>query len=239
MTTRTSRINSSRTVPTAPLPAIADGAPADVRGTLVAVHFRDERGFAIFSLQQADGARVRALGYLPPEITLQAVVRASGVWSRHAEFGWQVRVNTLELIDRLDRRGIVAFLVAYTTHLGPVRAAEAVERFGDRVFEVLRNSPEELCIIKGITPSRAKVIRASFATVATIADVDSWLRHIGLGKADARRVRETYGARPPGWFARTPTDSPTTSTASASSPPTACDSCSASRRRPPSVFTRP
>ena len=181
-------------MPTAPLPAIADGAPADVRGTLVAVHFRDERGFAIFSLQQADGARVRALGYLPPEITLQAVVRASGVWSRHAEFGWQVRVNTLELIDRLDRRGIVAFLVAYTTHLGPVRAAEAVERFGDRVFEVLRNSPEELCIIKGITPSRAKVIRASFATVATIADVDSWLRHIGLGKADARRVRETYGA---------------------------------------------
>src|ERR1700674_5984939 len=27
----------------------------------------------------------------------------------------------------------------------------------------------------------------------TIANVDSWLRHIGLGKADARRVREAYG----------------------------------------------
>src|SRR5438445_13283032 len=78
-------------------------------------------------------------------------------------------------------------------HLGPVRAAEAVERFGDRVFEVLRDSPEDLCVIKGITPSRARAVHASFAQVATIANVDSWLRHIGLGKADARRVREACG----------------------------------------------
>jgi len=148
-----------------PLPAFVAGAPADVRGTLVAVHFRDERGFAIFSLERPDGSRVRALGQLPAEITLQAVLRIAGTWSRHPEFGWQVRVNIFELIDRLDRRGIVSFLVAYTTHLGPVRAAEAVERFGDRVFEVLRNSPEDLCVIKGITPGRARVIRESFAQV--------------------------------------------------------------------------
>jgi exodeoxyribonuclease V alpha subunit len=83
--------------------------------------------------------------------------------------------------------------VAYTKHLGPVRAAEAVERFGDRVFEVLRDTPEVLCVIKGITPDRARAIRESFAAVATIADIDSWLRHIGLGRADARRVREAYG----------------------------------------------
>jgi exodeoxyribonuclease V alpha subunit len=181
------------TMTTTPSPAFVAGAPADVRGTLVAVHFRDERGFAIFSLEQPDGSRVRALGQLPAEITLQAVVRIGGIWTRHAEFGWQVRVNTFEMIDRLDRRGIVAFLVAYTMHLGPVRAAEAVERFGDRVFEVLRDSPEDLCVIKGISPNRARAIRESFAQVATIADVDSWLRHIGLGKADARRVREACG----------------------------------------------
>src|SRR6266511_1639315 len=178
---------------TTPLPTFVAGAQADARGTLVAVHFRDERGFAIFSLEQPDGSRARALGQLPPEITLQAVLRVGGIWTRHAEFGWQVRVNTFELIDRLDRRGIVAFLVSYTMHLGPIRAKEAVERFGDRVFEILRDSPEDLCVIKGITPNRARAIRESFAQVATIADVDSWLRHIGLGKADARRVREAYG----------------------------------------------
>ena len=169
------------------------GAQADVRGTLVAVHFRDERGFAIFSLEQADGSRIRALGYLPADITLRAVVRVGGTWTRHAQYGWQVQVKTFELVDHLDRRGVVAFLVAYTTHLGPVRAAEAVERFGDRVFEVIRDSPEDLCAIKGITLSRARAVHESFAQVATIANVDSWLRHIGLGKADARRVREAYG----------------------------------------------
>jgi exodeoxyribonuclease V alpha subunit len=178
---------------TMPLPAFEAGAAADVRGTLMAVHFRDEHGFAIFSLEQPDGVRVRALGHLPTDVTLRAVVRVAGTWMRHAQHGWQVRVNTFELIDHLDRRGVVAFLVAYTKHLGPVRAAEAVERFGDRVFEVLRDTPEQLCVIKGITAERARAVRDSFAEVATIANVDSWLRHIGLGKADARRVREAYG----------------------------------------------
>ncbi len=78
-------------------------------------------------------------------------------------------------------------------NLGPIRAAEAVERFGDRVFEVLHNSPEDLCVIKCITPERALAIRESFCAVASIANIDSWLRHVGLGKADARRVREAYG----------------------------------------------
>ena len=75
-----------------PLPAFVTGAPADVRGTLVAVHFRDERGFAIFSLEQPDGSRVRALGQLPAEITLQAVVRnerGSAVLE-----GWRNRLPT-------------------------------------------------------------------------------------------------------------------------------------------------
>src|SRR6266540_372016 len=192
--TRSSYPTTRPTAPVAmPLPTFVASAPADVRGTFVAVHFRDERGFAIFSLEQADGSRIRALGYLPPDVTLRAVVRVGGTWTRHARFGWQVQVKTVELVDHLDRRGVVAFLVAYTTHLGPVRAAEAVERFGDRVFEVIRERPEDLCAIKGITPARARMVHESFAQVATIANVDSWLRHIGLGKADARRVREAYG----------------------------------------------
>jgi exodeoxyribonuclease V alpha subunit len=178
---------------TLPLRSLLEGAPADVRGTLAAVHFRDERGFAIFSIEQTDGARVRALGHLPAEIGLRAVVRAGGTWTQHAHYGWQVQVRTLELIDHLDRRGVIAFLVAYTTHLGPVRAAVAVEQFGQRVFEVIREHPEELCVIKGITPDRAQTIHASFSAVASIANIDSWLRHIGLGKADARRVRQAYG----------------------------------------------
>jgi len=176
-----------------PLPTVYAGAQADVRGTLSAVHFRDERGFAIFSLEQPDGSRVRARGYVPPEVTLRAVVRIGGTWTQHAQYGWQIQVRTVELIDHLDRRGVVAFLVAYTTHLGPVRASEAVERFGDRVFEVIREQPEDLCVIKGITPERARAVHDSFATVSAIANVDSWLRHIGLGKADARQVREAYG----------------------------------------------
>ena len=169
-------MSALRNVPLPEMTLVA-GSPADVRGTLSAVHFRDERGFAIFSIEESSGSRVRALGYLPADIGLRAIVRAGGTWTQHARYGWQLQVRTLELIDHVDRRGVVAFLVAYTTHLGPVRAAEAVERFGQRVFEVIREHPEELCVIRGITAARARIIQSSFAAVASIANVDSWLRH--------------------------------------------------------------
>src|SRR6266568_6334438 len=82
------------TMTTAPLPVPEAGAQVDLRGTLGAVHFRDERGFAIFSLEQPDGTRIRALGDLPADVTLRAVVRIGGIWIRHAQYGWQVRVST-------------------------------------------------------------------------------------------------------------------------------------------------
>jgi hypothetical protein len=90
------------------LPAFVAGAHADVRGMLVAVHFRDERGFAVFSIQQADRSRIRALGHLPADVSLHAVVRIGGVWTEHAQYGWQVRCNTVELVDEADRSGMVA-----------------------------------------------------------------------------------------------------------------------------------
>src|SRR5712691_12733140 len=55
--------------PTGQAESIVAGAQADVRGTLTAVHFRDEHGFAIFSVEQPDGSRVRARAYLPPTTT--------------------------------------------------------------------------------------------------------------------------------------------------------------------------
>jgi hypothetical protein len=57
---------------------------------------------------------------------------------------------------------------------------------------VIREQPRELCAIKGITPERERAIHDSFAAVASIANVDSWLRHVGLGKADAQRVRKVW-----------------------------------------------
>jgi hypothetical protein len=144
VTTFASSTGKTSVATTTPLPTFVVGTQADVRGTLVAVHFRDERGFAIFSVEQADGTRIRALGYLPPDVTLRAVVRVGGTWTRHAQFGWQVQLKTVELVDHLDRRGIVAFLVAHTTH--PV-ISSTTQRRGKPISSVrkpafpARNSP--------------------------------------------------------------------------------------------------
>src|SRR4051812_13743660 len=69
---------------TAPLPSVVAGGAANITDPVAAVHFRDERGFAIFSIEASEMSRPRALGYLAPEIGLLAVVRAVGTWTQHA-----------------------------------------------------------------------------------------------------------------------------------------------------------
>jgi hypothetical protein len=101
-------LDRSASATNTPLPTVVAGAQADVRSTLAAVHFRDKRGFAIFSLEQPDGSRVRARGYLPPDATLRAVIRIGGTWTEHAKYGWQIQVRTVELFEHMHRRGVVA-----------------------------------------------------------------------------------------------------------------------------------
>ena len=61
------------------------------------------------------------------------------------------------LVTPSDREGMISMLSAENvTHLGPVRAAAAIERFGvDGVIRILEDEPERLAEIKGITPERA------------------------------------------------------------------------------------
>jgi len=101
----------------------------------------------------------------------------------------------LELIDHLDRQGMVVFPVSYTTHLGPVRAAEALARFEDRVSEISRKSPQDLCVIRVSTPDRARPVHAAFSATSSIASVDSATPGSARSCAvwSARRSNKPYG----------------------------------------------
>jgi hypothetical protein len=124
-------------------------------------------------LEQADGSSIRARGYLPPDVTLRAVIRIGATWTQHAQYGWQIQVRTVEIIDHVDRRGVVAFW--------------------------------------SLTP-RIWVLSARTRG----CDTSGWAGPMPAVSA------KCMARMPPAWSERSPTSWPTTSTALALSPPTAC-----------------
>jgi hypothetical protein len=189
-----------------PLPAFVAGAPADVRA-----HWwpftSATSGFAIFSVEQPDGSRVRALGQLPADSP--AGRGAAGRDPiRHAQFGWQVRVNTFSssTVGPPRNRGVLA---AYTTHLflfAPPKRSSALA--------TECSSPAKQSVIvrhQRHHPGRARVIRESFARV-TIADIDSWLRQYSAALTPAACAGVGHDAAR--WCGEPSIGSPTTSTAS-------------------------
>ena len=74
------------------------------------------------------------------------------------KFGPQVTLSAPpELVRPCDRAGVIALLSSEgVTHLGPVRAAAAVDRWGvDGVLGVIEETPELLAELSGISPARA------------------------------------------------------------------------------------
>jgi hypothetical protein len=63
------------------------------------------------------------LRYLPSAVTLRAVVRIHGTWIRHAQYGWQVCVNTFELT-------IISTVAASSLSWWPTPASRAGARRG-------------------------------------------------------------------------------------------------------------
>src|SRR5262249_17499965 len=99
---------------------------------LVAVNFRDEQGFAVFSIQQTGRSRVGALGHVPANVALHAVVRIGAVWVEYVKYCWQVRANTADLIDEVYWSGVVAFLTAWARRRPSGRSFSSLTSGGHR-----------------------------------------------------------------------------------------------------------
>jgi exodeoxyribonuclease V alpha subunit len=127
-------------------------------------------------------------------IAVGDTVEARGRWHEDPRWGKQFKAQTVRTTLAGDTRGAIAWLSSRLPGLGKTRATQLVERFGvPALYEVIAQRPEELCVVKGITPELAAKIQEEHERVRGETEEMTTLLGWGLTDGQVRRCKEAWG----------------------------------------------
>ena len=122
-------------------------------------------------------------------------ITASGEWINDRTHGQQFKARFLRTSPPTSADGIEKYLASGMIRgVGPVYAKKLVRAFGEKVFEIIEQSPNRLREIDGIGPVRAASILAAWAEQKAVREIMVFLHSNGVGTARAVRIFKIYGA---------------------------------------------
>src|ERR1700758_258231 len=122
-------------------------------------------------------------------------ITASGEWVNDRTHGQQFKAKFLRTSPPTSADGIEKYLASGMIRgVGPVYAKKLVRAFGEKVFEIIEETPDRLQQIDGIGPVRAASILAAWAEQKAVREIMVFLHSHGVSTARAVRIFKTYGA---------------------------------------------
>ena len=164
--------------------------------------YSDETGYTVLQLRpqgrvspialSRDGL-VTVVGTLP-EITPGEVLRLTGDWTTHPQYGMQFRAEHCERIRPATVEGIRRYLGSGLIRgIGPVTASRIVETFGKETLSIIDEAPHRLEEAPGVGRKRARFIRDAWDEQRHIQEVMLFLQSHGVSTALAVKIHKAYG----------------------------------------------
>lgn len=154
-----------------------------VSGTLASWRYANQDGWGLGTLSQANATTALPIVGKLVGARVGDAVELTGHWATHPKYGQQFQVRTCTAALPQTRAGVLAWLVATLPSLGPARAAELVDTYGVRLWDVIEYAPHDLAKIPGITPARAQAIYDAYQAHRDTRDSMIALRGWGLTDA--------------------------------------------------------
>ena len=161
----------------------------------------EENGYtvALFSRKnQTDGAKAddtfTAVGNMP---FLEAGDYAglSGKWVVHSSYGQQLQVEHYAQVTPHTKDDIYEYLSSGSVHgIGQKTAERIVSAFGEDSIRIMRDEPEKLSRIKGITLAKARQISAQMVEKGDFQELSLLLTPFGIGMGRILSIYKRFGS---------------------------------------------
>ena len=165
-----------------------------IEGSVSSVIYRNEEtGYSVLHLNVDDGSQAVVVGCIPMAAPGESIT-AYGKWMRHPTHGEQFKAEHTERVIPVGAEAIFDYLASRVIKgIGPATAALIVSKFGDSSLEVLRDHPEKLAQLRGLSDKKAKEISESFRHQTGLRTLMEFLGGAGLAPILAIRLWRYYG----------------------------------------------
>ncbi len=157
------------------------------------VYYNDDNCYCVFDLNYG-GSVITAVGYMPYASAGESV-RLSGVWSSHPDYGEQFKFDAFERTVPQKVSAIRTYLASgIIPGIRDSTARKMTETFGDETLEVIKNEPEKLTVIKGISLSKAMKINEAFLLRQDAANTVMYFQQFGVTAKMAAKIHKKFGS---------------------------------------------
>ncbi len=179
-------------------PGESNGSAKDrdfLSGAIERVTFHsEESGFCVLRVKVRGETDLVTVVGSAPSVSPGEYVEARGHWVNDRNHGLQFKADRLTIIPPSTLEGIEKYLGSgMVKGIGPHFAKKLVRAFGERVFDVIEQTPERLEELEGIGPKRRRRVTEAWAEQKVIREIMVFLQSHGVGTSRAVRIYKTYG----------------------------------------------
>ena len=122
-------------------------------------------------------------------------IDCQGSWFNDKNYGLQFKSHRLTVVPPSTLEGIEKYLSSgMIKGIGPHFAKKLVMAFGERVFDVIEETPDRMLELPGIGQRRSERIVSAWAEQKVIREIMVFLQSYGVGTSRAVRIYKTYGS---------------------------------------------
>jgi len=172
------------------------GTPSEcLAGTVERVTFHNEEsGFCVLRVKVHGQRELVTVVGSTVTVTAGEYIECEGTWVNDYRHGLQFKALNLQVIPPSTLDGIEKYLGSgMVKGIGPHFARKLVGAFGERVFDVIEDNPDQLLTLAGIGPKRKERVTRAWAKQKVIREIMIFLQSHGVGPARAVRIYKTYG----------------------------------------------
>ena len=165
-----------------------------IEGEVDAIVFQNpENGYTVVRLALQEAGTVTAVGCMPA-VTPGETLVLTGTWATHQSFGEQFKVSYLERRMPVGTDAVYRYLASGAIkNIGPAKARDIVEKFGEKALDIIENESEKLAAIRGISLKRAGQIGAWFRRQVGLRRLMEFVTRFGLKPQIAMNLYRCYG----------------------------------------------
>ncbi|RYE04948.1 MAG: hypothetical protein EOP33_08040 [Rickettsiaceae bacterium] len=170
--------------------------PNRITGLVERVTFHNpDNGFCVIKVKVYGKRDLVTIIGNSPTILAGEYVECFGDWINDKEHGLQFKTEVLKATAPTSLEGIEKYLASRLIKgIGPVYAKKLVDAFGQQVFSVIEEFPEQLRTVNGLGKSRIEVICTSWQIQKSVRQIILFLHGHGISTARATRIYKEYGA---------------------------------------------